>query len=72
MTDEYVKDVTETHVCKICEEPTRQITDYGLCKKCDDWLLHLQSTKSGRKDLQEAHQKVLADKKKNRTWRKKP
>lgn len=59
---EYVKESKETKVCKICNEPTRQITDYGLCKKCDDWLLHLRKSKSGRKDLHEAHQKILEKK----------
>ena len=57
MSDEYVKDVTETH---------------GLCKSCDDWLFHLINSKSGRKDLEEAHQKILEQKRKNRSWRKKP
>jgi hypothetical protein len=56
---EYVKETKDTQVCKICEEPTRRITDYGLCKKCDDWLLHLAQSKSGRKDLTEAHNKIL-------------
>jgi len=56
---EYVKEVKDTQVCKICEEPTRKITDYGLCKKCDDWLLHLVKSKSGRKDLTQVHNKIL-------------
>ncbi len=56
---EYIKEITETKVCKICDEPTRKITDYGLCKKCDEWLLHLTMSKAGRKDLTEAHEKIL-------------
>jgi len=42
----------EGKLCKICkkEKPT---TDYGLCKKCDEWLLHLAKSKAGRKDLYE-------------------
>ena len=60
--NEYVKESKDTQVCKICEEPTREITDYGLCKKCDEWLLHLVDSKAGRKDLEEAHQKILEKK----------
>jgi len=39
-------------LCKICkkEKPT---TSYGLCKKCDEWLLHTAKSKAGRKDLYE-------------------
>ena len=50
-----------TELCKICKK-VEPVTTYGLCKPCDEWLLHTAKSKAGRKDLLEEQEKIRTEK----------
>ncbi len=46
-------------ICKTCKK-NESTTDYGLCKSCDEWLLHTWKSNAGRKDLINAKKEIAS------------